>query len=471
MIYSKFDGVAILKIGMNGAKILVVEDEELMRAILKELLSSEGYKVFTADSAESAIEKFSDEDIDLTIADIRMGGMDGLELLDKIKSIDEEALVIIMTAYSSVDSAISALRKGAYDYITKPFVNEDLLQTVKNALRQRELFKENRYLRRELNKKYGFSEIIGMSETLQKVFRLIEKVSATDVSILIEGESGTGKELVAKAIHYNSHRSDKPFIAINCAAIPETLLESELFGHTKGAFTDAKVERKGLFRSADGGTVFLDEISEMPYSLQAKLLRALQEQEVTPIGSSIPVKFDVRIISATNRNLEEEVKAGRFREDLFYRLSVIEIKLPPLRERREDIPLLAKHFVKKIARRLNVPEKNISKEAMAMLTAYDWHGNVRELENAIERAFILSSDDEIRPESLPPRIVAYSQGSFEINDPLGYRPTLEEMERRYIMEVLKSTGYDKTETARILGIDLSTLYRKLKRYEAKESQS
>ncbi len=447
---------------------MVVEDEELMRAILEELLSSEGYKVFTADSAESAIEKFSSEDIDLTIADIRMAGMDGLELLDKIKSIDEEALVIIITAYSSVDSAISALRKGAYDYITKPFVNEDLLQTVKNALRQRELFRENRYLRRELNKKYGFSEIIGMSESLQKVFRLIEKVSTTDASVLIEGESGTGKELVARAIHHNSHRSDKPFIAINCAAIPETLLESELFGHTKGAFTDAKFERKGLFRSADGGTVFLDEISEMPHSLQVKLLRTLQEQEVTPIGSNIPVKFNVRIISATNRNLEEEVKMGRFREDLFYRLSVIEIKLPPLRERREDIPLLAKHFIKKIARRLNMPEKNISREVMAMLTAYDWPGNVRELENAIERAFILSSGDEIKPENLPPRIPASSQGAFEINDPLGYRPTLEEMERRYIMEVLKSTGYDKTETARILGIDLSTLYRKLKRYEARE---
>jgi len=454
---------------MSDAKILIVEDEDLMRAILEELLSNEGYKVFTADSAESAMEKFSNEDIDLTIADIRMsGGMDGLELLDKIKSIDEEAIVIIMTAYSSVDSAIAALRKGAYDYITKPFFNEDLLQTVKNAIRQRQLFCENRYLRRELSNKYGFSEIIGISESLQEVFRLIERVSATDASVLIEGESGTGKELVARAIHYNSHRADKPFIAINCAAIPETLLESELFGHTKGAFTDAKAERKGLFRSADTGTIFLDEISEMPYSLQVKLLRALQEQEVTPIGSNIPVKFDVRIIAATNRNLEEEVRAGRFREDLFYRLSVIEIKLPPLRERKEDIPLLAKYFVKKIARRLNMPEKNIPKETMAILTAYEWHGNVRELENAIERAFILSSDDEIKPENLPSRIVMHSQGALGINDPLGYRPTLEEMERRYIMEVLKSTDYDKTEAARILGIDLSTLYRKLKRYEAKE---
>jgi DNA-binding NtrC family response regulator len=450
---------------MNQPNILIVEDEELMRAILRELLEAEGYKVFSADSAETALEVFTTEDVALTLTDIKMRGMDGLALLDQIKTIDEDALVIIMTAYSSVDSAISALRKGAYDYITKPFVNEDLLQTVKNAVRQRELFRENRVLRRELDKQFSFSEIIGTSESLQSVFRLIEKVSATNVNILVQGESGTGKELVARAIHLHSTRSTKPFIAINCGALPESLLESELFGHTKGAFTDAKTDKKGLFRSAEGGTLFLDEIGEIPVSLQVKLLRALQEHEVTPIGSSVPVKFDARIIAATNRNLEEEVGRGNFRDDLFYRLNVIEIYLPPLRERREDIPLLARHFVAKIAREQNAQEKTINKEAMSALVAYNWQGNIRELQNAVERAFILSGAEEITVENLPPKILAFSQNSFAMRDAESFRPTLEEMERRYILEILSSVDEDKTEAANILGIDLSTLYRKLKRYE------
>lgn len=443
--------------------VLVVEDEELMRSILRKLLEDESYKVFTADSAERALEIFTSEEIDLTLTDIRMAEMDGLELLDQLKSIENEALVIIMTAYSSVDSAIAALRKGAYDYVTKPFVNEDLLQTVRNALRQRELFRENRNLRRELDRHYSFSEIIGTSAALQEVFRLVEKVAATNASILIQGESGTGKELIARAIHHHSLRASKPFVAINCGALPENLLESELFGYTKGAFTDAKTDKKGLFRSAEGGTIFLDEISEMPTSLQVKLLRALQEHEVTPVGSSVPIKFDARIVAATNRNLEEEVANGSFREDLFYRLNVIEIYLPPLRERREDIPLLVKHFVTKYAREHNSREKSLTKTAQNALVNYHWQGNVRELQNAIERAFILSVD-EIDLEDLPPKIQNTQQG-FEPRDPEGLRPTLEEVERRYVMEIMNSTNQDKTLTAEILGIDLSTLYRKLKRYE------
>lgn len=443
--------------------VLVVEDEELMRSILRKLLEDEQYKVFTADSAERALEIFTSEEIDLTLTDIRMAEMDGLELLDQLKSIENEALVIIMTAYSSVDSAIAALRKGAYDYVTKPFVNEDLLQTVRNALRQRELFRENRNLRRELDRHYSFSEIIGTSAALQEVFRLVEKVAATNASILIQGESGTGKELIARAIHHHSLRASKPFVAINCGALPENLLESELFGYTKGAFTDAKTDKKGLFRSAEGGTIFLDEISEMPTSLQVKLLRALQEHEVTPVGSSVPIKFDARIVAATNRNLEEEVANGSFREDLFYRLNVIEIYLPPLRERREDIPLLVKHFVTKYAREHNSPEKSLTKTAQNALVNYHWQGNVRELQNAIERAFILSGA-EIDLEDLPPKIQNTQQG-FEPRDPEGLRPTLEEVERRYVMEIMNSTNQDKTLTAEILGIDLSTLYRKLKRYE------
>jgi DNA-binding NtrC family response regulator len=444
--------------------VLVVEDEELMRVILRQLLEDEGFRVLTADSAENALTLFAGEEIAVTLTDIKMAGMDGLELLDRIKTVDEEAIVIIMTAYSSVDSAIAALRKGAYDYVTKPFVNEDLLQTVKNAVRTKELFRENRNLRRELGKKYSFSEIVGTSEVLQKVFRIVEKVADTDASILIEGESGTGKELIARSIHFNSRRAAKPFLAVNCGALPESLLESELFGHTKGAFTGAASDKKGLFRSADGGTILLDEIGEMPAVLQVKLLRALQEHEVMPVGSSAPVKFNARIIAATNKNLETEVAENRFREDLFYRLNVIEIQLPPLRARSEDIPLLVKYFISEIARKQKMNEKPVSKEAMSALVNFDWKGNVRELQNAVERAYILSGE-EIDAESLPAKITLNSQNSFEMRDPEGLRPTLEEMERRYILEILKSVGDDKTTAAEILGIDLSTLYRKLKRYE------
>ncbi len=444
--------------------VLIVEDEELMRSILRQLLESEGFSVLSADSAENALEMFAANDVHVTLTDIKMAGMDGLELLDQIKRIDEDALVIIMTAYSSVDSAIAALRKGAYDYVTKPFVNEDLLQTVRNAIRTKELFKENKNLRRELDRHYSFSEIIGTSEALQSIFRIVEKVADTTASVLIEGESGTGKELIARAIHYKSRRAAAPFLAVNCGALPENILESELFGHTKGSFTGATGEKKGLFRSADGGTILLDEIGEMPPSLQVKLLRALQEHEVTPVGSSVPVKFDARIVAATNKNLEKEIAENRFREDLFYRLNVIEITLPPLRERREDIQLLAKYFIARFAKEQNGVEKSISREAMSALVNHHWQGNVRELQNALERAFILSGD-EIELENLPPKIRIGAENNLEMRDPQGFRPTLEEMERRYILEILKSVGEEKTAAAEILDIDLSTLYRKLKRYE------
>lgn len=449
---------------MVKPRILVVEDEELMRSILRQLLEDEGYEVFTAGSAEMALEIFPSGDIDVTLTDIKMSGIDGLELLSRIKAVDEDALVIVMTAYSSVDSAIAALRRGVYDYITKPFVNEDLIKTVRNALRTKELARENRELRRELDKHYSFSEIIGSSDALQRVFKLVEKVADTTAGVLIEGESGTGKELIAKAVHFNSRRANRPFLAVNCGALPESLLESELFGHTKGSFTGASADKKGLFRSADGGTLFLDEIGEMPLALQVKLLRALQEQEVLPLGASSPVKFDARIIAATNKNLETEVAEGRFREDLFYRLNVIEIMLPPLRQRREDIPLLVKHFASKSARTQKANEKPVAKEAMAALVGYDWPGNVRELENAVERAFILSGD-EIDLESLTAKVRNSAGSSLEIRDPDGIRPTLEEVERRYLMEVMSAVGDDKNQAANILGIDLSTLYRKLKKYD------
>jgi DNA-binding NtrC family response regulator len=446
--------------------ILIAEDEDLMRAILTRILEEAGYRVAAAGCAEEALERFASEDVSATLTDIRMAGMDGLAFLDHIKDIDPEALVIVMTAYSSVDSAVAALRKGAYDYITKPFVNEDLLQSVKNAIRQRELFRENRALRRELDRRYSFSEIIGTSPALQSVFRLVEKVASTNTNILIQGESGTGKELIARAIHHNSPRADRPFVAINCGALPETLLESELFGHTKGAFTGAVTNKPGLFRSAEGGTLLLDEVGEITPAMQVRLLRALQEHEVTPVGSSAPVSFDARIICATNRDIEKEVAEGRFREDLFYRLNVIEIHLPPLRERREDIPLLVRNFITRTAREQGREEKAIEPAALSALINYTWPGNVRELQNAIERAFTLSGE-AIDLDSLPPRVRdAAGQRAGTIRDPDGLRPTLEEIERQHIFETLASVNQDKARAANILGIDLSTLYRKLKRYDA-----
>lgn len=449
---------------MTKPTILVVEDEELMRTILRQLLTDAGYLVLTADSAETAVEVFAQNEVAVTLTDIKMAGADGLQLLDQIKSLEPEAVVIVMTAYSSVDTAVAALRKGAYDYITKPFVNEDLLQTVKNAATQRQLFHENRLLRREISKQYNFAEIIGKSDAIQRVFALVNKVADTNASVLIQGESGTGKELIARSLHFNSSRSDRPFLAVNCGALPESLLESELFGHTKGSFTGAVTDSKGLFRSASGGTLFLDEIGEMPAVLQVKLLRALQEHEVTPVGSSVSKPFDARIIAATNKDLETEVAEGRFREDLYYRLNVLQITVPPLRDRREDIPLLVKHFTEKARRTNDESQLNVSKEAMLALVNFDWPGNVRELENAIERAGILTSG-EIQIGDLPAKIADAGGSSFKMRDTEGFRPTLDEMERRYVLEVLNGVNEDKSRAAEVLGIDLSTLYRKLKRYE------
>lgn len=442
-------------------KVLVVEDEEVMRSILRRLLVAEGYDVATADSAESALRLLAENDFAVTVTDIKMSGMDGIDLLDRIKSLDGESLIIIITAFSSVDTAVAALRKGAYDYITKPFVNEDLLQSVKNAIAQNDLFRENRALRRELNRHYNFSDVIGETGSLKGVFAIIQKVADTNSTVLIQGESGTGKELIARALHFNSSRSAKPFLAVNCGALPESLLESELFGHTKGAFTGAVAEKTGLFRSAEGGTIFLDEIGEMPPQLQVKLLRALQEHEVTPVGSSLSVKFDARILSATNKDLETEVANGNFREDLFYRLNVIEIALPPLRERPGDIRLLAKFFASKSASALDRPTKSISDEALSLLEQYDWPGNVRELENALERAFLLSGEN-IGVDDLPPKVRA--SATAPLDDPTSDR-TLEDIERRHIAYIMNEVHGDKVEAAKVLGIDLSTLYRKLKKFD------
>jgi DNA-binding NtrC family response regulator len=440
--------------------ILIVEDEDLMRGILAGLLTDAGYCIVEAASAEQGLELFATESPALTISDISLGRMNGIELLDRIKQLDAEAMVMMITAYSSVETAIAALRKGAYDYITKPFINEDILQTVGNALRQRELFRENRYLRRELRRQYTFENIIGRADALAEIFRLIEKIAATNSTVLIQGESGTGKELFARAIHFHSPRADGPFVAINCGALPESLFESELFGYVKGAFTGAHLQKPGLLKTANGGTLFLDEVGELPSSLQVKLLRALQEREYIPLGARRPETFDARVISATNKNLEEEVAGHRFRDDLYYRLSVISFTIPPLRERREDIPLLARYFVDKYTRALGLPEKKVSDEALQRLINYEWRGNVRELQNAIERAVALS-EDAIEVEHLPQKIRDSSGGIENLN---GQTVTLEELERRYILDTLAREQEDKTRAAALLGIDLSTLYRKLKRY-------
>jgi DNA-binding NtrC family response regulator len=386
-----------------------------------------------------------------------------LQLLTEARALDPEILVIVMTAYASVETAVEAMRKGAYDYITKPFINEEIRVMLRRALNQRHLSRENRHLKRELRERYRFENIVGNSEAIEKVYRLIEKVSAISSNVLIFGETGTGKELVARAMHYNSERAERPFVAVNCGALTETLLESELFGHVKGAFTGAIANHEGLFRKADKGTLFLDELSEVSHGLQVKLLRAIQEREVTPVGGREPLKFDVRFIAATNKDLEEEVKKGTFREDLFYRINVISIPLPPLRDRKEDVPLLVNHFLQKYAQRLGRPSVKISREALQVLVNYDWPGNVRELENMIERAVALCEEDVIETTDLPGKL---TQVRIAIRDLDEYEMTLDALEEQHIKKVLHKVSGDKVRASQILGINLSTLYRKLARYEA-----
>ena len=442
-------------------RVMVVEDEELMRSIVAQLLRGEGYEVREAHAAEVALQIFEKERIDLAILDLNLGhGGNGLDLLGKIRDLDPEVMGIILTAYASVESAVDALRKGAYDYLTKPFANDHLKAVVRNALAQKSLFHENRFLRRELRDKYRFENIIGKSDTIEQVFRMMEKVARTDSSVLITGESGTGKELVARAIHFSSERNAARFLPINCGALPENLLESELFGYKRGAFTGAAQDKQGLLKVADKGTLFLDEIGEMPLQLQVKLLRALQERECYPIGSSDPVSFDVRLLCATNRDLEKEVKGGRFREELLYRINVINITLPPLRERKDDIPLLANHFLNKYAKSLNRATMRFSKGAMRLLVNYAWPGNVRELENTIERAVILAETDVIHSHDLPEKLRSTHIATADLEN---FELTLEELEREHIQRILQKVNGDKAKAAEILGIHLSTLYRKVQK--------
>jgi two-component system NtrC family response regulator len=446
----------------GGERILIVEDEDLMREVVVQILAPENYHIHQASSAEQALKLLHEHPIDLILTDLRLKKMDGLRLLTEARALDPELVVIVMTAYASVETAVEAMRKGAYDYITKPFINDEICVTLRRALNERHLSRENRHLKRELRERYRFENIVGKSEAMEKVYRLIEKVAAISSNVLIFGETGTGKELVARAIHYNSERAERPFVAVNCGALTESLLESELFGHVKGAFTGATTNRDGYFRKADRGTLFLDELSEVSPGLQVKLLRAIQEREVIPVGGREPMKFDVRFIAATNKNLEEEVKKGVFREDLYYRINVITIPLPPLRQRREDIPLLASHFLVKHAQRLGKPSVKIARDAMHVLVNYEWPGNVRELENVAERSVALCEGNTIETTDLPEQLTHVKVAIRDLDD---YEMTLEALEEQHIKKVFQKTAGDKVKTAEILGINLSTLYRKLARYE------
>src|SRR5271168_441073 len=408
-------------------RVLVVEDEALMRSIIVDLMRGEGYEVVEAPSGEVAWQIFEQEKIDLAILDLNLsGGSSGLDVLKKMRDVDSEVMAIIVTAYASVESAVQALQQGAYDYITKPFANDHLKNQVRHALEAKALFKENHFLRRELREKYRFENIIGKGDAIEAVFRIMEKVARTDSSVLITGESGTGKELVARAIHFTSERANGRFLPINCGALPENLLESELFGYKRGAFTGAMNEKIGLLKSADKGTVFLDEIGDMPLALQIKLLRVLQEREVYPLGSNDPVSFDVRVLCATNKDLDKEVKEGRFREELLYRINVITIQLPPLRERRDDIPLLANHFLRKYEKAIGRSTMRFSTAAMRLLMGYPWPGNVREVEKTVERAAILAETDVIHTHDLPEKLHNPAVASADLP---ATGMTLEELER------------------------------------------
>ena len=459
---------------MNNIKndkipILVVDDEENLRHMLFVLLSKQGYQVDLACNGEEALKMALSNEYNFILSDIKMPVMDGAEFLDKAFAAGIQSTVIMMSAYGTMDTAIECMKQGAYDYVSKPFKNDEILLVLKKAAEREKLKAENRRLKEELKREFSFSDIVSRNQRMQEIFALIRKVSDFKTTVLILGESGTGKELIAKALHIHSKRKNAPFVAVNCGAIPHSLLESELFGHVKGAFTDASTDKAGLFEQANGGTLFLDEIGEMPLLLQVKLLRVLQDEEIRPVGSSSVKKINVRVVSATAKDLEREVTAGRFREDLYFRLNVLGISLPPLRERSEDIPLLADHFLAKYGERFGKGGVRLSQNALRMLVGYHWPGNVRELENCIERGLLLCDGDLIDVDSLPESIV----GRSELKpDPTAIMPEIlsikkaeEILERELIKRALEKTGGNRTHAARLLEISHRSLLYKLKEYE------
>jgi two-component system response regulator PilR (NtrC family) len=451
-------------------KILVADDEQSMREFLDIMLKKEGYRVSLASNGEEVAKLVEDDLFDLVLLDIRMPKLDGISALKKIKANTPETIVIMITAYASADTAIKAMKEGAYDYITKPFKVEEIKLIIKNALEKKSLQKENILLKQAVRDRFHFGNIIGQSSKMVALYDLLEKVSPTKTNILITGESGTGKELVAKAIHYNSPRKEKPFVTLNCGAIPEPLIESELFGHMKGAFTDAIATKKGLFEVADEGTMFLDEISELPLLMQVKLLRVLQDKEFKRVGGTEDIRVDVRIIAATNKELEEAVKEKRFREDLFYRLNVIQIKLPPLRDRREDIQILANHFLKKYSQELGKNISKISPEALQVLLNYEYPGNVRELQNIIERAVALESSSDLTAHNLSSYLSEQPllrKGAIDIeipNEGIDLEKMVEDLERTLLLKALDKTKGIKKKAAELLHINFRSMRYRLEKY-------
>ncbi len=448
--------------------ILVVDDEALITEMLDAGLSEMGYRVLTAPGGKAALAMLKAEPVDLVLTDVCMDDMDGLQFLETLHAEDPDRLAMVMTAHASVDNAIQAMKLGAYDYIQKPFTAQEVDHRLRKAFEHRRLLSETRFLRSQLEESDHFGSIIGRNARMKQIFDMLRTVAPSGSSVLIQGENGTGKELVARAVHRHSHRADKLFLAKNCAAIPDQLLESELFGHEKGSFTGASFERKGIFEEADGGTLFLDEISEMPMGLQAKLLRVLQEGEVQRVGSNEVIPVDVRIISSTNRDLQKEVQQNNFRKDLYFRLNVIPVFLPSLRERRDDIPLLAEHFLKKYSEKLGVSVLGISEDGMRWLVSQNWDGNVRELENTIERAVVMATKNVLDAAAFAPmEALVDNPGELDLN--IG-EITIHEMEKRLILSTLKRYENNRTRSADSLGISIRTLRNKLNEYRLSDPE-
>jgi len=451
----------------NG-DILLVEDDQVLRQLVANLLESHGYRVTLAENGEEGLQRAEERVFDYILTDISMPVMDGLTLIKNLRQKDITSSIIVISAHSDVDNIMEVARLGAEDFIPKPFQSEDeILLRLDNVARRKKLEADNKRLQKEVEDKFTFTNIVAKSASMQAIFKMIAKIADYKTSVLITGESGTGKELVAKAIHYNSNRKNMPLIDINCGGIPETLLESELFGHEKGAFTDAYRSKKGLFLEADGGTLFLDEMGELSLPLQVKLLRALQEETIRPLGSSETVKVDVRIIAATAKNLGDEVSKGRFREDLYYRINVLTIEIPPLRRRKEDIPLLVEHFIEKYNKRLKLQVERMDGESLQVCLDYPWPGNVRELENVIERAMALTDKKILGVENLPPEMMRYAgrPGDEFFSEGLSIKKNAKVLERQLIERALEQTGGNKTKAAELLEISLPALLYKIKEYK------
>jgi two-component system, NtrC family, response regulator HydG len=445
-------------------RILVVDDEAVHRRMIETVLSAEGYEVRQAEDGLLAVAAVEEQFYDLILMDIRMSRMDGIEATKRIKEISPGIPIVIMTAYASLGTAVEALKTGAHDYLIKPLDIDELKLLVKKALHHRGLEMENRFLKERLDERFNFDNIIGQGRAMRQLFDTMALVAPTEATVLITGESGTGKELIANAIHLNSPRRERPFIKVNCAALPETLLESELFGHEKGAFTGASSQKQGRFQLAHQASIFLDEIGEMPLTTQVKILRVLQEREFEAVGGTRTIQVDIRIITATNKDLEAEIAAGRFREDLYYRLNVVTLNVPPLRERREDIPLLADFFMKRYAEKNRRLIKGFSPRAMDLLMRHPWPGNIRELENVVERAVILSREDTITPAEFPGVLQAIDKEDYETILDLAPGRSLKDVERQMIIRTLAEAGGNRTHAAEILGISRRTLQLKLKEY-------